>query len=676
MRRPMSDLDLDTHLSLPRLSGLRLSPDGQRLVIGVQRPAPDAKKMRSSIFQVDPAGARPPSRLTHSAPGESVGAFTRDGSLLFTSTRPDPDVAPDDKDDEITALWLLPAGGGEARIVCAPSGGIVAVHAARDTNTIVFSASVFAGAPDLVADRERQQARKKAGVEALLLEGYPIRHWDTWLGPRETHLFAASLTDDRDALTTPVDLTPDAGTALVETDFDVTPDGSFVVTSWRDESDLTDPRERLLAIDTTTGQKRFLTELNRHWYVQPACSPDGRFVGAVRGHNGEPDQVGDQTLYLIDLASGEGRDLTPDLDLWPQHPVWAPDSSAVYFTADRYGRTALLRVRLADGRFDVVDPEGSWSDVQPSPDGTAVYGMNATYASPPRPVRLSLANGMSKQTLRSFDSLDGLNLPGRVERLTATAADGQKVESWLVVPKDATADHPAPLVVWAHGGPLSSWNGWHWRWNPHVLASRGYAVLMPDPALSTGYGLDFIQRGWARWGQEPYTDIMAAYEEAAKRPDLDGQKTALMGGSFGGYMANWVAGSTDRFKAIITHASLWELRGFHGTTDYGAWWEREFGDPYVDESVYQRESPHRLVGNIRTPMLVIHGAKDFRVPISEGLRLWTDLARHGVEAKFLYFPDENHWILKPQNARIWYETVLAFLDQYVLGLPWRQPDLV
>ena len=141
-------------------------------------------------------------------------------------------------------------------------------------------------------------------------------------------------------------------------------------------------------------------------------------------------------------------------------------------------------------------------------------------------------------------------------------------------------------------------------------------------------------------------------------------------------MANWVAGSTDRFRAIVTHASLWELRGFHGTTDYGPWWEREFGDPYADDSVYQSESPHWLLGNIRTPMLLIHGAKDFRVPISESLRLWTDLSRHGVEAKFLFFPDENHWVLKPQNARVWYETVLSFLDQHVLGQPWRRPDLV
>ncbi len=675
MRRPMSDFDLEMHLALPRLSGLRLSPDGTQLVIAVQRPAPDGKKFRSSIWRLDPTGAEPPARLTRSAPGETVGAFARDGSLLFTSTRPDPDLAPDEKEDDVTALWLLPAGGGEARITCAPSGGVNAVHAAAGADTIVFSASVFAGVENLVADRERQKARKKAGVEALLLEGYPIRHWDTWLGPRDIHLFAMTLGAE-DEVSAPLDLTPDAGTALVETDFDVTPDGKLAVTAWRDQSDLTDPRERLLIIDTTTGEKRFLTDLDRHWYQQPACSPDGRYVAAVRGHGGDPDQIGDQTLYLVDLASGEGRDLTPDLDLWPQHPTWAPDSSAVYFSADRYGRTALLRVRLADGHVDVIDPEGSWSDVQPSPDGKSVYGMNTSYASPPHPVRLSLTNGMAKQAVRSFASLESLELPGRVERLTATAADGAKVESWLVVPNGADADHPAPLVVWAHGGPLGSWNGWHWRWNPHVLASRGYAVLMPDPALSTGYGLDFIQRGWARWGQEPYTDIMAAFEEAAKRPDLDGQRTALMGGSFGGYMANWVAGSTDRFRAIVTHASLWELRGFHGTTDYGSWWEREFGNPYEDDTVYQRESPHRLVANIRTPMLVIHGAKDFRVPISEGLRLWTDLARHGVEAKFLYFPDENHWILKPQNARLWYETVLAFLDQYVLGQAWRRPDLV
>ena len=201
-------------------------------------------------------------------------------------------------------------------------------------------------------------------------------------------------------------------------------------------------------------------------------------------------------------------------------------------------------------------------------------------------------------------------------------------------------------------------------------------MLLPDPAISTGYGHAFIQRGWGRWGAEPYTDVMAAVDSALQRPELDAEKTALMGGSFGGYMANWVAGNTDRFKGIVTHASLWELRGFHGTTDYGPDWEREFGDPYADPSRYEEWSPSRLLSKIRTPMLVIHGERDLRVPISEALRLWTDLRRHDVPARFLYFPDENHWILKPQNARLWYATVLSFLGEVLRGEEFTRPPLL
>jgi dipeptidyl aminopeptidase/acylaminoacyl peptidase len=201
-------------------------------------------------------------------------------------------------------------------------------------------------------------------------------------------------------------------------------------------------------------------------------------------------------------------------------------------------------------------------------------------------------------------------------------------------------------------------------------------VLLPDPAYSTGYGQAFIQRGWGRWGREPFTDVMAAVDAAVARSDIDGSRTALMGGSFGGYMANWVAGHTDRFGAIITHASLWELRGFHGTTDNAHHWEQEFGSPYEGASRYVENSPAEHIGAIRTPMLVIHGEEDHRVPISEALRLWVDLQRHGVEARFLYFPDENHWVLKPQNARLWYATVLAFLDHHVVGQPWERPALV
>jgi dipeptidyl aminopeptidase/acylaminoacyl peptidase len=261
-----------------------------------------------------------------------------------------------------------------------------------------------------------------------------------------------------------------------------------------------------------------------------------------------------------------------------------------------------------------------------------------------------------------------------VERLLATADEGVEIGSWLVLPDDA--DGPVPLVVMIHGGPLGTWNTWHWRWNPTVLADRGYAVLLPDPALSLGYGYDFIARGWGRWGDEPYTDLLAAVDAAVAHEAVDAERTAAMGGSFGGYMANWVAGHTDRFRCIVSHASLWNLEAFHGTTDTGLVWEREFGDPYLDSSRYHDHSPHRFVGEIRTPMLVIHGEHDYRVPISEALTLWTDLSRHGVDARFLYFPDEHHWVLKPQNARLWYQTVLAFLDEHLRGHDFERPDLL
>jgi dipeptidyl aminopeptidase/acylaminoacyl peptidase len=227
-----------------------------------------------------------------------------------------------------------------------------------------------------------------------------------------------------------------------------------------------------------------------------------------------------------------------------------------------------------------------------------------------------------------------------------------------------------------HGGPLSSWNSWSWRWCPWLLTERGYAVLLPDPALSTGYGLDMVQRAWGRWGPRVLDDLHAITDTALRRDDLDASRTAAMGGSFGGYMANWIAGHTDRFRAIVSHAGLWDLEQFHGTTDVGPAWEEQFGDPYTQPERYREYSPRRAIEEIRTPMLVIHGNRDYRVPIGEALRLWTDLRRHGVEARYLTFPDENHWILTPGNARVWYETALAFLAEHVLDQPWERPALL
>jgi dipeptidyl aminopeptidase/acylaminoacyl peptidase len=697
-----ASFDLDTFLTEPRLAGLTLSPAGDRLVVGVSTAAPDGTRFRTALWSVDPTGDAPPRQLTRSAPGESSATFARDGSLLFASARPDPD-AKDPGSEPPAALWLLPVDGGEARLVLAPGSGVQGVDVARDSGDLVVRAAIHPDAATLAEDREREQARRDAGVTAQLFESYPIRYWDAYLGPREPGRWLLQA-DDLAAPTAPEpgatsaaagpDANPDDDTEAVEpgpeprllargatlhtAEGDLSPDGSAYVTAWhrhgehRRRTNPGDLAADLVLLDVATGDRRTLTDDGRS-YGSPAFSPDGSQVVAVASDLGAPDRPQEDTLVLLDLGDGSLRDLAPGWDRWPSQPRWLPDGSAVIVEADDEGHRPLFRVDVSDGEVTRLTADGAYSDVCVAPDGDHVYALHATIATPPRPVRLRTdAAEQDPQVLPAPVGRDPE--VGRVERVVAAADDGVDIGAWLVVPDDA--EGPVPLVVFIHGGPLGSWNTWHWRWNPHVLADHGYAVLLPDPALSTGYGRAFVERGWGRWGDEPYTDLLAVIEATADRDDIDADRIAATGGSFGGYMANWIAGHTDRFRCIITHASLWALENFHGTTDLGLFWEREFGDPYADATRYREHSPNRAIGDVRTPMLVIHGERDLRVPISEGLILWTDLVRHGIDARFLYYPDENHWILKPQNSRLWYETVLRFLDEHLRDRPFERPELL
>jgi len=671
--------DLDLYLSLPRVAGLCLAPDGGRLVTSVATPGPDGKKFTSALWELDPAGEAAPRRLTRSAPGEANAAFLPDGSLLFTSAREDAEAAPEAKlEQEVARLWLLPAGGGEARPVAGTPAGIDLLRVARDAGTVVYTSGVHPGADDLEADERRDKARGDAGVTAQLFETYPIRYWDHYLGPREPRLFAAAPPPAGEGRMAPGrPLTPAPGRALDEVDVAVTPDGGTVVCGW-DTGEVGNPRTRLVAIEVASGERRVLLDDPGSSAGHLACSPDGRLAVCERIWHGDPAHPLDVGLWLVDLATGEGRDLAAGLELWPTGPVWAADSRAVFFVADQDGRTPAFRVEVGgddDGRVTRLSADGHFSDLCPAPDGRRLYALRATVAAPAEAVALDAAG--ADQTPRPLPT-PGLPLavPGSLAEVETRAGDGTRLRGWLVLPSGASAAAPAPLVVFIHGGPLSSWSGWSWRWNPWLLAARGYAVLLGDPALSTGYGQEFVARGRGRWGAEPFRDLMALVDAAGAVAEVDGERTAAMGGSFGGYMANWVAGQTDRFRCIVTHASIWSLEQFHGTTDHAAWWEREFGSPEAMPERYRDNSPDRNLARIRTPMLVIHGERDHRVPIGEALRLWADLTRTRVEAKFLYFPDENHWILNPPHVRVWYETVLAFLDQHVLGKDWVRPELL
>ncbi|GAB2585932.1 peptidase S9 [Paractinoplanes abujensis] len=658
----MSDFaDLDAYVRLPRVDGLWLAPGGDRLVVGLATPNKENDRYTTALWEVDPRAERPARRLTRSLKGEAAAAFTPEGDLLFTSARELEDG------EEGSALWRQPAGGGDAYVLAKLPGGVHGVQVSAN-GTLVAGSALLPSATGVDDDKDVRKRRKESGVSAILHEGYPIRFWDSDLGPARPRLVTAALTDELDLR----DLTGHAGVALdADADWDITPDGRTVVTTWTITEQGGSLRTTLVAIDVATGERRDLAAGPAHEYGAPRISPDGATVAFTVHEVSTPEEPGDSWLALMPVAGGAVRDLTAGWDRRPEAARWTPDGATLIVAADDDGRAPLWRVDAETGEVTrLTSDNGFYYDVRVAPDGRWAYALRSAVDSPPAPVRVSLTGEGAVEFLRG--PAEAPDLPGRLEEVETTAADGTRVRGWLALPGGDGA--PFPLVLKIHGGPISSWNSWSWRWNPWVWVARGYAVLMPDPALSTGYGYEFIRRGWGAWGDKPYTDLMAITDAVVARPDIDETRTAAAGGSFGGYMANWVAGHTDRFDAIVSHASLWSLDQFTGTTDFSFYWSRELSPERQREN-----SPHRFADAITTPMLVIHGDKDYRVPIGEGLRLWWDLVSRsktdGVPHKFLYYPDENHWILTPGNAKAWYATVLAFLDHHVRGAQWERPDL-
>lgn len=666
--------ELDDYIALPRVSGLAVSADGSRVVTTIAELNAAKTEYVTSIWEVDPLGDRQARRLTRGAKGESGPAFTSDGDLLFTSARPS-----DDDDKPPAALWRLPAAGGEAERIAELPGGITAVRTARDAPVAAVAAPILPSAETVDDDRRLRNLRKDNKITAILHTGYPVRHWDHDLGPDENHLF---LLGQDGALT---DATPRPGPALGEPNLAVSPDGNFAIATWRVPAPAAALRSVLMRIDLRTGERSVIADDPLADLENPAISPDGTQVAFTRESLSTPEQAPRITLCHMVLGSGEWTKTADGWDRWPASVTWSHDGSALLVTADQNGRCPIFEVRLDGEVRQLTADDVSYTNVVAAPGGV-VYALRTSYAAPPHPVRVE-----SSGAVTVLPCVDLPELPGELTEVTVTTADGVAVRSWLVLPRssggqersDAGIDTaPAPLLLWIHGGPLNSWNVWSWRWNPWLMAARGYAVLLPDPALSTGYGQEFIQRGWGAWGGAPYDDLMAAVKAACADPRIDADRTAAMGGSFGGYMANWVAGHTDRFRAVVTHASLWALDQFGPTTDGAYYWARE-----MTPAMAQANSPHRFVEKINTPMLVIHGDKDYRVPIGEALRLWYELLTlsrlpaasqgEGVGSsphRFLYFPAENHWVLSPQHAKIWYQVVTAFLAEHVLGQCLELPE--
>jgi dipeptidyl aminopeptidase/acylaminoacyl peptidase len=365
-------------------------------------------------------------------------------------------------------------------------------------------------------------------------------------------------------------------------------------------------------------------------------------------------------------------------DVWPGEWVWAADSQTLYVTGDLHGRGAVLALDPATGavrRRLVAD--ASYSNLCPSPDNRWVYALRSAVDAAPAPVRLD-TSAPDQTPLFLPSPAPAPAPPGRLEEVTAQVA-GATVHGWLCLPEGGG---PAPLMQWIHGGPFASFNSWSWRWNPWVAVAHGWAVLMPDPALSTGFGQGWVERAWPHRAAPVWADIEGLLDAVVARSDIDGDRTACLGASFGGYLTNWIAGHTDRFGAIVTHSGTWALDQKNDTADVAYHWRAWFGTPAEHPDWYAENSPHLFADRIRTPMLITHGNRDYRVPVSEGLRLWWDLVSRwdgepaDLPHRFLNFTGENHWILSPANAQIWWETVLGFCAARVLGREWTPSELL
>jgi dipeptidyl aminopeptidase/acylaminoacyl peptidase len=652
--------NLDDYLALPRVSGLAVSADGRRVVTTVATLNATRSEHIGAVWELDVAGQRPAHRLTRSANGESAPTFTADGDLLFLSSRPNSENSDDGKKPP-ASLWRLPAGGGEALEVLSMPGGISAVRSARAADTAVIGAAMLPAARDVDADRRLRDLRKDGQVTAILHTDYPVRFWNHDIGPDELRLLHVD---------GPRDLTPSPGTALLEPGFDVSPDGSFLVTTWRVSGPGPTQRSVLVRIELGSGHRSVIADDPDASFEQPVIAPDGSRVAFTRDTISTPHCAPRMTLQQLRFGD-QRRSVAEEWDRRPSSLTWSSDGNALIVTADQNGRAPVFSVDVKTSTVtQLTDDDFGYTDVVAAPGGV-LYALRSSYAAPPHPVRID-----PDGAVRSLPCVELPTLPGILTEMATTTADGTTVRSWLVLPDKAAT--PAPLLLWVHGGPLGSWNSWAWRWNPWLMASRGYAVLLPDPALSTGYGQDFIQRGWGDWGGPPFDDLMAATDAACEHPRVDATRIAAMGGSFGGYMANWIAGHTNRFAAIVTHASLWALDQFGPTTDTAYYWRREMTPAMTADN-----SPHHFVANISTPILVIHGDRDYRVPIGEGLRLWYELlASSALPAgadgssphRFLHFPTEDHWVIAPQHTKIWYEVVIAFLAEHVLGERGEWPE--
>jgi dipeptidyl aminopeptidase/acylaminoacyl peptidase len=675
-KRPLTVEDL---FRFKRVADPQISPNGHTVAYVVTTVDLPGNKTASTIWLVPVGDTTTPRQLTNTTKKDRHPRWSPDGQrILFESNR--------GGDNQ---LWVIDVAGGEAKQLTTISTGASNGIWSPDGKSIAFVSAVYPEYSDKPfpesdgLNKKRKEEIEKNPVKARTFKRLFFRHWDEWVEDKRQHLFVlpAAGGEPRDVTPGDRDAFPTSDTFATGDNFTFSPDGKFLVfTAVPEKNEAWSTNYDICRVPVTGGTSAWecLTKDNPAADSGPVFAPDGQHL-AYRAQQ-RPGFEADRWELMVVETDGGGafrgkpRSVTTKFDGWPDSFVWDGDGKSLVFTAEEKGATPVFRLFLADGFLERLYKEGTSGALSVNKAGGIVAFTNAALSRPAEVfayvggVRKASDPGEPFLNLSRANAslLAELDLP-RPESVTVAGAGGTPMQMWVLKPPGFDPAKKWPLAFLVHGGPQGAWeDGWSFRWNAEAWAAQGYVIALPNPRGSTGFGQQYIDEISGDWGGKCYDDLMAGLAYLEKQPYIDPERMASAGASFGGYMMNWFQGHTTKFKTLITHCGVYNFDSMYALTDE-LWfdeWEHG-GPPWAKRDSYEQYSPHRFAKNFKTPMLIIHNDLDFRVPVAEGLQLFTTLQRLGIPSKMINFPDEGHWVLKPANSAYWHREVFAWLKKYV-----------
>jgi dipeptidyl aminopeptidase/acylaminoacyl peptidase len=651
--------DVNALLELKRIGDPQISPDGKWLAFAVQSIDAGANKRPQQIWVMPMTGGSP-RQITTDGEANHRPRWSPDSKrIAYISDR-----------GGSSQIWMMDPDGANGQQITRISTEADGVMFAPDGKSLVFTSNVYpeCGADD-ACNSKLIDAERNSKVRARIYTDLLYRHWTSWGSKRRSHLMVLPLAEKaevKDLTPGPHDVPPFSLGG--QDDYDISPDSKELCYSMNaDPVPATSTNSDLYVVSLAGGDSKKITS-GPGADASPRYSADGKYL-AWRAQTRAGYESDRWRLMVLERAAGRATNLTESLPNWVNSYTWSPDSVNLFFTMVDRGRQNIQMMSVNGGGVRVVaSGDSELDDMQLTRDGKMMVYAQQSGVSPVEIYRVASTGGQPVAMTHLNDAtLDSSQLTP-LEEFYVNAADGARIQSFVVKPYGFQTGRKYPAVMLIHGGPQGFWgHGWTYRWNAQVFAAAGYVVVMPNPRGSTGYGQKFIDEINNDWGGRAYDDLMAVADHVTNNlAYVDSARVAAAGASYGGYMINWILGHTTRFKALVSHAGLFDLSGMFGATEelwFPLW---EFGGPpWEKPEEYAKWSPSRHVKEFKTPTLVVHGELDFRVPYDQGLQLFTALQLQKVPSKLLLFPDEGHWIGKPQNSVLWYNTVIDWLDSWV-----------